>query len=113
MAITATQSQHDGVERRAVGRYLDNAGTPAAPTINCGFKPRVVRWHNLTDRISKEWFEGMAADSALSTAADGVRSLATSGALTINAGSATVGAGFTVAAALVIQNKQYSWEAYA
>ncbi len=107
MAITATQSQNDGIIRHAVGRFLDSAASPADAVITLGFKARRVVWHNLTDRISKEWFEGMAADSALSTAADGVRTLATSGALTISASS------FTVAAALVIQNKQYSWEASA
>lgn len=107
MAITSTFSQADGVERYAVGRYLDDAATPAAASITLGFKPRCVRWHNLTDRISEEWFEGMAADSALHTVAAGTRTLATSGAVTVSA------SGFTIAAALVIQNKQYSWEAIA
>lgn len=107
MAITATQSQNDGVVRHAVGRYLDDATTPAAASITIGFKPRVVRWHNLTDRVSEEWFEGMAVDSSLHTVAVGTRTLATSGALTIDS------TGFLVAAALVIQNKQYSWEASA
>lgn len=107
MAITQTQTQKEAAFQHAVGRYLDDAATPAAATITCGFKPRCVRWHNLTDRISEEWFEGMAADSSLHTVAAGTRTLAASGALTISA------SGFTVAAALVIQNKQYSWEAYA
>lgn len=106
MAITRTQSQHDGVSRKAVGRFLDDAATPAKAVIVCGFKPRVVRWHNLTDRISEEWFEGMAADSALHTVAAGTRTLVTSGEITVQAD------GFDVAAALVLQNKQHSWEAY-
>lgn len=107
MAIVQTQSQAEGIDRYAVGRYLDDAGIPAAAAITIGFKARVVRWHNLTDRISEEWFEGMAADSSLRTAAAGTRTLATSGAVTVSA------SGFTIAAALVIQNKQYSWEALA
>ena len=73
MAITATQTQKESGFRHVVGRYLDSASTPAAPTLTLGFKPRVVRWHNLTDRITEEWFEGMAADSSLHTVAAGTR----------------------------------------
>lgn len=110
MAITATSSQADGVLRHAVGRYLDSVG--GAATFTLGFKPRVVRWHNLTDRISDESFENMAALSSLHTAADGVRTLNLTLGATFNAGTDTVGAGFTMPAGSVIAAKQYSWEAY-
>ena len=42
-----------------------------------GFKPRYVRWENATDRIRVEWFEGMAANTSLKTAAAGTRTLET------------------------------------
>jgi len=103
MTITRTQSDQSGSAKIAVGRFLDDAGTPAAAVIVCGFQPRYVRWDNTTDRIGEEWFEGMAADSALHTVAAGTRTLATSGEVTASA------AGFTIAAALVLQNKQYTW----
>lgn len=111
MAITSTYTHTDGVPRMAVGRFLDT-GTTADTAFTLGFKPRVVRWHNLTDRISDEWFEGMAALSAIHTVAAGTRTLSVSLGPTVNAGSATVGAGFTMPVASVITTKQYSWEAY-
>jgi hypothetical protein len=42
-----------------------------------GFKPTYVSLDNVTDRIKIEWFEGMAADTCLKTAATGVRTLET------------------------------------
>ena len=45
--------------------------------IECGFKPRYVEWENLTDRIKKEWNEGMTASQALLTVAAGTRTLDT------------------------------------
>lgn len=44
-----------------------------------GFKPRYVRWVNLTDRVEVEWFEGMDANTCLKTVAAGTRTLETSG----------------------------------
>lgn len=45
--------------------------------IETGFKPRYVRWVNLTDRVEVEWFEGMDANSCLKTVAAGTRTLET------------------------------------
>lgn len=45
--------------------------------IACGFKPRYIRWLNLTDRIQIEWFEGMTASQTLLTVAAGTRTLDT------------------------------------
>lgn len=42
-----------------------------------GFKPRYVRFVNLTDRVEVEWFEGMDANTCLKTAAAGTRTLET------------------------------------
>ena len=42
-----------------------------------GFKPRYVCLENVTDRIKVEWYEGMAADTCIKTAAAGTRTLET------------------------------------
>lgn len=42
-----------------------------------GFTPRYVRFENLTDRISVEWWNGMADDTCLKTAAAGTKTLET------------------------------------
>lgn len=50
-----------------------------------GFKPRYVRWENATDRICVEWFEGMAANTSIKTAAAGTRTLeTTNGGITVD-----------------------------
>ncbi|MES3041805.1 MAG: hypothetical protein V4730_11740 [Pseudomonadota bacterium] len=45
--------------------------------IECGFTPRYVQWCDVTSRIQIEWFEGMAADTCVKTAAAGTRTLET------------------------------------
>ncbi len=52
--------------------------------VDCGYKPKYVRWENMTDRVSLEWFEGMAQDSALKTAASGTKSLEPTNGITVN-----------------------------
>ena len=42
-----------------------------------GFTPRYVKFDNVTDRIQAEWYEGMAADTCVKTAAAGTRTLET------------------------------------
>lgn len=42
-----------------------------------GFTPRYVCWDNNTSRIRLEWYEGMAADTCIKTAAAGTRTLET------------------------------------
>lgn len=121
MAITQSMVQAQPVMNVATGRYLDDAGSPAAPTITIGFVPRFVEWFNVTDRISYQWFDGMAAASALKQVAAGTRTLELSEGITVNAAQPAAGVSqpatpygsFTVAAAAVLQNKQYSWRAYA
>lgn len=103
MAITSTQNNADTSERFAQGGHLDNAGTPAALTVTLGFTPKYVRVVNLTDRIEFEFFYGMTNTHALKTIANGTRTLETSGGITVGSNS------FTLAAAAVLQNKQYYW----
>lgn len=56
---TAYQSQAEGVANRASGTFITTSATAAAITVTTGFVPRAVRVHNITDRISDEWFKGI------------------------------------------------------
>ena len=65
-----------------VGRIVFDATaiTAADSTlVNLGFTPKYICWENLTDRIKNEWFEGMAANSAVNTVANGTRTLSVTG----------------------------------
>lgn len=85
MAMTiVSQSNAETITNIAVLRVTTDAATAAAVTIALGFTPRVVRVHNLTDRISDEWFEGMAAASSLHTVAAGTRTLELVDGITVN-----------------------------
>lgn len=107
MAITSSQTKAPASAfNLARGRYLDSAATPAAVTLTVGFLPRAVKWVNLTDRIQYEWYEGMAANTTLKTIANGTRSLETSDGITV----ASTGI-ITIDADIVLQSKQYTWEA--
>ena len=57
------QSQAAGVVNHTAGHIVTDAAAAAAASIQLGFAPRVVRIHNLTDRISDEWYAGMTEDS--------------------------------------------------
>lgn len=69
MAVTQSQSNHH-VRNVAVGRYIES-GTAVAFTITTGFKPRYVKIVNETGICMAEWFEGMAAASAVKTVDSG------------------------------------------
>lgn len=66
-----TPSQSMGVVNHAVGQIVTTSATAAAVTITVGFVPRVIRFHNVTDRISDEWIDGMD-ESAIYTAILGI-----------------------------------------
>ena len=66
--------------RSKVGRVVfDSTSITAADyaVFSVGFTPRYVRFQNITDRISVEWFEGMTADTCLKTAAAGTVTIET------------------------------------
>lgn len=103
MAITATQNNGNGVVRGSNGSFTTTA-TAAAVVIDLGFTPAYFQWVNETDRISYEWYSGMAANTTLKTVAAGTRTLDTADEA-INVSGQDV----TVAAAAAIQNKQCRW----
>ena len=104
-ATIVTQSNTESVPNLTVLRVTTDAAAAAVTTFQVGFLPRVVKMVNVTDSIMDEWFEGMAADTAVHTIAAGTRSLLGSGGITVGG---TTGGGFvSVAAALIIASKTF------
>lgn len=86
---TETRSKADGVVRREQAIITTSAATATALTFTFGFTPKRVLLHNLTDRISDEWFDGMAAASSLHSVAAGTRTLETTNGVTVSGGDVT------------------------
>lgn len=107
MAVTQSQS-NGGVQNNhiAMGRYLTD-GTAAAIDVTVGFKPRYVKVSNVTSRDQMEWFEGMAAASAVKTVAAGTRTLITSNGVTVDNDGFIIGLDTDVN----VTNEQISWMA--
>lgn len=57
--ITNTQANAMGIINHASGVIVTDATAASAESITLGFEPRVVRFHNITDRISDEWYIGL------------------------------------------------------
>lgn len=126
MAITRTDTPGNGrVHQIASGAFFDDAASPAVLTVSPGFRPRYFRLENATDRIAFEWMEGMAATNSIKTVAAGTRTLDTTSAIVPDAGVAgtttnglvnsppgvAAGGDVVIAAANILQNKQYFWYA--
>ena len=106
MALTTNaRINPDGVVRRSFGDVVSDAAAAAAVTFECGFAPKRVVFHNITDRISDEWLAGMADASSLHTIATGVRTLETTNGITPTTN------GFTVTAVTMVASKSFSWYA--
>jgi hypothetical protein len=102
---TDTQTNALGVVNHAVGKVVTDAAAAAAATFTLGFAPRVVRFHNLTDRISDEWYEGMASASSLHSVAAGTRTLETTNGIAVSGNT------FTLTATTMVASKTFYWEA--
>lgn len=100
-AVT-TATNTNGVSGAWVWYFATNADAAAATTITCPFTPRRVVFHNLTDRISDEWIEGMASASSLHTVAAGTRTLETTNGIAVSGGS------ITITATTAVASKQYA-----
>lgn len=112
MALTTnSQSQAGGVSNLSVGQVVTDSGGAVDTTFTLGFTPRYIQWVNRTDSIMLEWFEGMAANSAVRTIANGTRSLDVSSGITVNASTSAAGTGFTIKAADIPASKSLSWRA--
>jgi hypothetical protein len=108
MALTTnTQDNSASVVNVATGYVVSDSGTAAATVFTLGFTPRVITFVNLTDRITYEWYAGMASGSALKTVAAGTRTLDASSDLVVTLSDRT----FTVAAAAIPASKAFAWRA--
>ena len=105
-ATIVSQSNSESVVNLAVLRVTTDAAAAVATTFQVGFLPLVVRLANITDSLLDEWFDGMAADTAVHTTALGVRSLLASWGITVS--GATGGGSVAVAAALIIASKTFN-----
>jgi hypothetical protein len=95
---TSSINVGNGVLNRTVEAFTTDAVTAADTTFSFGFKPRLVQFINLTDRITEEWYEGMAATNVLHTVAAGTRTIDTNSLIVVNAdGTVTVKASAMVA----------------
>jgi len=108
MALTSsTQTNTNGVINRAIGKIVTDAAAAAAVTITLGFAPRRVLFVNLTDRITDEWFEGMASASSLHAVAAGTLTLETTNGIAVSGNT------FTLTATTMAASKTFYWEAVA
>jgi hypothetical protein len=128
MAINTTYTQSNASQKQdtpalAAGRITFGADSITAADYvvqNLGFTPRYIKVENVTDRISVEWYEGMAADTCVKTAANGAKTLETTNlGLTVcdSDGTArTTGRSFKIAQnatlAVIAASKVLSWVAF-
>ena len=95
---TSSINAGNGVLNRTIQALTTDAVAAADTTFNFGFKPRLVQFVNLTDRITEEWFEGMAATNVLHTVAAGTRTIDANSLVVVNSdGTVTVKAAAMVA----------------
>lgn len=84
---TNALTQSADAPQNAAGRITFPATTIVATdftVVPLGFTPRYVRWVDVTSRIQIEWFDGMAANTCIKTAAAGTRTLeTTNGGITL------------------------------
>jgi len=108
---TRTNSDKQDSPSSARGKVVYDATAITATDstrVLTGFKPRYVRWVNLTDRVEVEWFEGMDANTCLKTAAAGTRTLETAnGGITVDAHGFRVLQNATLAAVLASKTCLY------
>lgn len=110
---TVSQSEAQDSPQVAFGKDVFDATaitTTDSVVVACGFKPRHVVWWNATDRIKIEWFEGMADNTCLKTAAAGTQTLeTTNGGITVSMTGFSVLQNATLAA--ILASKTCYWKA--
>ncbi len=117
IAYTPTSNPSQANGQFATGQVVFPATAIVATDyveIDVGFKPKRIVWSNTTDRIAGEFFEGMAANSCIKTAANGTRTLEVTGG---NGGITLTENGFRVlqnaTLALILASKTCHWMAQA
>lgn len=110
--VINSRTQAGGVVNHAVGRVTTDAGAAADTTFNCGFVPRYIEWVDNTNRITLQWYEGMASNSAIRTVAAGTRTLDVASGITPGTTAAGTATSFTIKAADIPVSSAFSWRAY-
>lgn len=114
MALTTnTQGVSSGVANHTTGHLVNDAGGAVAVSLSIGFIPRIFRIHNVTDRISYEWYNGMTNPGAVKTVAAGTRTLETTEGPTIGTVALTTDGTVSVPATIILASKTFVWEAVA
>ncbi len=84
---TNNASQANDAPSQACGRITYPATAIVAAdftVVPLGFTPRYVQWCDVTSRIQIEWFDGMAANTCIKSAAAGTRTIeTTNGGITV------------------------------
>jgi hypothetical protein len=114
MALTVNlQTNAGGVVNNAVGQVTTDAGGAVDTTFTLGFIPRYVEWVDRTNRITLQWYEGMAQNSAIRTVAAGTRTLDVSNGITLGTAALGTAGQFTVKAADIPVSSAFSYRAMA
>lgn len=113
MALTTNlQSETADICNVTFGQVVTDAGAAAVTTLGpFGFIPRYVQWVNRTSLVMLEWFEGMAANTAIRTTAAGVRTLDVSNGITLGTVAAGTAGTFSVNATDIPVSSSFSWKA--
>ena len=119
--LTGNAPSYDAPKSK-VGRLVFDATAIVATDsvlMTLGFTPKYIAVENVTDRVKIEWYEGMAANTCIKTAAAGTRTLeTTNGGITVcdSDGTANVnGRYFAVlqnaTLAVILASKTITWMA--
>jgi hypothetical protein len=107
MATDLATSNDGGISNTAVGSFT---GTGVDVDVAVGFKPRMIRLINLTDRTVYEIFSDMAVGHALKSVAAGTMTDDAAGILI--RGSQDAYRGFFIPAAIAINTKAFYYVAF-
>ncbi len=110
---TNTQTNSGGVVNMAVGTVVTDGGAAADTTFTVGFVPRYIEWVDRTNRITLQWYENMASNSAIRTVAAGTRTLDVASGITPGTVALGTATSFTIKAADIPASASFSWRAMA
>lgn len=100
MAVVYASKNAAGIARSTTGAFT---GDGTVTEVILGYRPKYIKVINITDRIVQEKLEGMADDTCLNIVAAGTATANTSSLVTIQDN------GFTLAAAVAIDEKAIVW----
>jgi hypothetical protein len=110
--VINSQTQASSVANYAQGRVTTDAGAAVDTTFNPGFIARYIKWVDNTNRITLEWYEGMASNSAIRTVAAGTRTLDVASGITPGTIALGTASSFTIKAADIPVSSAFSWQAF-